>query len=385
MEYHSLLNDISNVETPSFVIDIEKLNKNLKVLEGIKKRTSCKILLALKAFAMFKVFPLLRDKLNGVCASSQDEARLGREEFNKEVHTYCVAYSQSTMDSILQYSDVVVFNSFHQWKRFRSLLNSKSGDNISYGMRINPEHSEGKTPLYDPCTESSRLGVRIKDFDKNELKGISGFHFHTLCEHNSHALKRTLDAFEKSFSTYIYQLSWVNFGGGHHITREDYDIELLCKLIENFKEKYQVDVYLEPGEAIVLNAGYFIASILDIISCDMPTVILDTSAATHMPDVLEMPYRPHIIGSYAKGNASYSYRICGISCLAGDIIGEYSFNQPLKVGDKLIFTDMAHYTMVKTNTFNGIRLPSIFLYEPHKRSVKIVKKFSYNDYKMRLS
>jgi carboxynorspermidine decarboxylase len=383
MESNNLLMDLETVETPSFIIDIEKLEKNLTILEGIKKRTSCKILFAIKAFAMFKVFPMIRKKLDGICASSQDEARLGREEFNKEVHTHCVAYSQAAMASILQYSDVVVFNSFHQWKRFRPMVHSKP--NISCGIRVNPEHSEGPETMFDPCSVSSRLGVRIKNFEKNEMQGISGLHFHTLCAHNSHALRRTLAAFEHSFHRYLYPLSWVNFGGGHQITRDDYDINLLCTLINNFKDQYQVDVYLEPGESVVLNAGYLVASILDIVSCDMPTVILDTSATTHMPDVLEMPYRPHILGGYEKGSTPYSYRIFGVSCLSGDIIGEYSFEKPLHVGDKLIFSDMAHYTIVKNNTFNGIRLPSIFLYHPHKKHLEVVKKFSYDDYKMRLS
>jgi carboxynorspermidine decarboxylase len=265
------------------------------------------------------------------------------------------------------------------------MIHSNPTDSISCGIRVNPEHSEGTVPMYDPCSESSRLGVRLKNFEESEMQGISGLHFHTLCEHDSHALQRTLAVFEQSFQAFLYPLSWVNFGGGHHITRNDYDINLLCNLIEKFKNKYQIEVYLEPGEAVALNAGYFVTSILDIVSCDMPTVILDTSAATHMPDVLEMPYRPHIIGSFEKDESSYSYRICGVSCLSGDIIGEYSFEKQLRVGDKLVFTDMAHYTMVKTNTFNGIRLPSIFLYNSHTKHLEAVKKFNYDDYKMRLS
>jgi carboxynorspermidine decarboxylase len=376
--------DLSAVKTPSFVVDKNLLKENLKILESIRTKTGCKILLALKAFAMFSVFPLLRKSLDGVCASSQDEARLGREEFKKEVHSYAAAFSDSEFRSIIRYSDHIVFNSFNQWKRFRPLIKTVSHQ-ISCGIRVNPEHSEGTMPLYDPCSEMSRLGVRIQHFEENEMDGISGLHFHTLCEQNADALQRTLTVFEKSFGHYLYALSWLNLGGGHHITRQDYNIDLLCKLIENLKEKYQIEIYLEPGEAIALNAGFFIASVIDIISCDMPTAILDTSAAAHMPDVLEMPYKPHIIGSDDNNVKQYSYRLTGMSCLAGDTIGTYSFDYPLTVGDKLIFTDMAHYTMVKTNTFNGIRLPSIFLYNSRQKNIKLVKAFDYNDFKSRLS
>jgi len=380
----SIFLDLSAIKTPSFVVDKKALKNNLRIIESIRIKTGCKILLALKAFAMFSVFPLFRKSLDGVCASSQDEARLGREEFKKEVHSYAAAFSDWEFKSIHRFSDHVVFNSFNQWKRFRPLI-LKAPHKISCGIRVNPEHSEGIVPIYDPCSEGSRLGVRIQHFEENEMEGISGLHFHSLCEQNADALQRTLTAFEKSFGKYLYDLSWLNVGGGHHITRKDYDIDLLCKLIENLKEKYKIEIYLEPGEAIALNAGYFIVSVIDIITCDMPTAILDTSAATHMPDVLEMKYKPHIIGSDDSGVKRYSYRLAGMSCLAGDIMGEYSFDNPLKVGDKLIFTDMAHYTMVKTNTFNGIRLPSIFLYDSEQKDIELVKEFDYDDFKSRLS
>jgi carboxynorspermidine decarboxylase len=380
----SLINVLSTIKTPSFVINIDDLKRNLNILESVKKRTGCKILLALKAFAMFSLFPLLRKSLDGVCASSQDEARLGREEFNKEVHSYAAAFSDLEFESIIRFSDHVVFNSFNQWKRFRPLV-KQAPHRISCGIRINPEHSEGTVPLYDPCAEGSRLGVRIRDFEENELNVISGLHFHTLCEQNSDALQRTLAACEKKFGKYLHALSWLNLGGGHHITRNDYNIDLLCTIIDNLKRKYQMEIYLEPGEAIVLNSGYFIASVLDIINCDIPAAILDTSAATHMPDVLEVPYKPHIIGSGDRGQKQYSYRLGGMSCLAGDIIGEYSFDRQLTIGDKLIFTDMAHYTMVKTNTFNGIRLPSIFTYDAQTNKIELIKDFSYDDFKSRLS
>jgi carboxynorspermidine decarboxylase len=380
----TLINDLSMLKTPSFVIDTEDLKRNLQRLESIKKRTGCKILLALKAFATYKVFPLLRQSLDGVCASSQDEARLGREAFNKEVHSYAAAFSDFEFDAIMRYSDHIVFNSFNQWKRFRPLIN-RSSQLISCGIRINPEHSECTIPLYDPCAKGSRLGVKIQDFEEHELTGLSGLHFHTLCEHNADALERTLAAFEKTFGKYLVDLDWLNLGGGHHMTKKGYDIDLLCHIIENLKRKYHVEIYLEPGEAIVLNAGYFVASVLDIINCDIPTAILDTSAATHMPDVLEVSYRPHIIGSAESECKQYKYRLGGMSCLADDIIGTYSFDNPLKTGDKLIFTDMAHYTMVKTNTFNGIRLPSIFLYDAATRNNILLKDFTYDDYKSRLS
>jgi carboxynorspermidine decarboxylase len=380
----SLINDLSALKTPSFVISTEDLKNNLNILESIKKRTGCKILLALKAFAIYTLFPIIRKSLDGVCASSQDEARLGREEFNKEVHCYAAAFSDVEFKSIIRFSDHIVFNSFNQWRRFRPFIN-KSPQKTSYGIRINPEHSEGTIPLYDPCVKGSRLGVRIQDFEAHELKGISGLHFHTLCEHNADSLERTLAAFEKSFGKYLFDLDWLNLGGGHLITKNDYDIELLCHLIDYLKRKYHIEIYLEPGEAIVLNAGYFISTVLDIINSDIPTAILDTSAATHMPDVLEIPYRPHIIGSDELGRKKYSYRLSGMSCLSGDNIGVYSFDNPLRIDDKLIFTDMAHYTMVKTNTFNGIRLPSIFLYDAETKNNVLLRDFNYDDYKSRLS
>jgi carboxynorspermidine decarboxylase len=375
------ISDLLSIQTPAFVVDKSALQQNLNILGNVKQRTGCKILLALKGFAMFHLFPMIRETLDGVCASSQDEAQLGREEFNKEVHSFAAAFSDWEFESILNYSDHIVFNSFNQWKRFQDQI----PQTISCGIRINPEHSEGTIPIYDPCGKGSRLGVRRIDFDEKDITGISGFLFHTLCEQNSDALERTVAVVEKSFGKYLHHLSWLNFGGGHHITRHNYDIDLLCKIIETIKTRYQLEIYLEPGEAVVLNAGYLVASVLDIIQNDISIAILDTSAATHMTDVLEMKYRPHVMGSYKNGDTPYSYRLAGMSCLAGDVIGEYAFKQPLHIGDKLIFTDMAHYTMVKTNTFNGIRLPSICVYDAFNRSVETVRVFEYEDYKMRLS
>ena len=376
--------DPQRVETPCFVVDADCLRHNLAILSEVKQRTGCHILLALKCFAMFRVFPLLRETLDGICASSPDEARLGREEFQKEVHTFAAADSERDMSQLVTLCDHMVFNSFHQWKRFRAMVES-SGRPISCGIRVNPEHSEGTVPIYDPCSPGSRLGVRFKDFKNEDLSGISGLHFHTLCQQNSDALERTVTAFEKTFGSSLHNLSWMNLGGGHHITRPDYDIDRLVRVVNRIKETYKVQVYLEPGEAVALNAGVLVSTVLDITSADMDIAIMDTSAATHMPDVLEMPYRPYIIGSGMPGEKRYSYRLGGLSCLSGDTIGEYSFNQPLRVGDRVVFTDMAIYSMVKTNTFNGVRLPSIYYYDHEDDTMELVRSFGYEDFKNRLS
>ncbi len=376
--------DLNRVPTPCFVLDEAALKRNLSVLASVQDRTGCKILLALKGFAMFSVFPLIRKTLFGVCASSPHEARLGREEFGREVHTFAAAYSDTDMRQILAVSDHVVFNSFAQWERFRPMVRA-SDRLVSCGIRVNPAHSEVEIPIYDPCAPCSRLGVLREQFEGQSLEGISGLHFHTLCEKNSDALERTLERFEDQFKEYIPQMKWINFGGGHHITRPDYDVDRLCRLVSDFKSKYGKVVYLEPGEAVALNAGYLVGSVLDIVQNEMDIAILDTSAATHMPDVLEMPYRPDIIGAGQPGEKSHTYRLAGLSCLAGDIIGDYSFDRPLAPGDKLVFCDMAHYSMVKTNTFNGIQLPSIAIYQPETDNFSIIREFGYADFKGRLS
>ena len=376
--------NLDRVPTPCFVLDEAALKRNLSVLASVQDRTGCKILLALKGFAMFSVFPLIRETLFGVCASSPHEARLGREEFRREVHTFAAAYSDKDMRQILAVSDHVVFNSFAQWERFRPMVRA-SDRPVSCGIRVNPAHSEVTIPIYDPCAPCSRLGVLKEQFENRSLEGISGLHFHTLCEKNSDALERTLERFEDQFKEYIPQMKWINFGGGHHITRPDYDVDRLCRLISDFKSKYGKTIYLEPGEAVALNAGYLVATVLDIVHNEMDIAILDTSAATHMPDVLEMPYRPDIIGAGQPGEKSHTYRLAGLSCLAGDIIGDYSFDRPLAPGDKLVFCDMAHYSMVKTNTFNGIQLPSIAIYQPETDNFSIIREFGYADFKGRLS
>lgn len=375
--------NVDTVPSPSFVVDERLLCKNLEVLEYVQKQSGAKILLALKGFAMHWVFGLLRKTLHGICASSPNEARLGREEFGKEVHSFSAAFNVEDLQQILHYSDTVIFNSFSQWHRFASIVEPYKRK-VRFGLRVNPEHSETPVPLYDPCARYSRLGIKAEPFKGENLKGISGLHFHTLCEKDSFALERTLGAFESKFREIIPKMEWINFGGGHHITKPGYDVEHLIALIKEFRKKYPVQVYLEPGEAIALNAGYLVTTVLDIVRNEMDIAILDTSAATHMPDVLEMPYRPAIVGAGEPADYPYAYRLGGVSCLAGDTIGDYSFPKPLQPGDRLVFLDMAHYTMVKTTTFNGINLPAI-VYINADGATEIVKQFGYEEYKERLS
>jgi carboxynorspermidine decarboxylase len=373
--------NFQTVPTPSFVVDEAKLQRNLDTLASVKERTGCKILLALKGFAMWSTFPLLRKTLDGVCASSPWEARLGREEFDREVHAFAAAYSESDIRELLILCDEIDFNSFAQWEHYKHFFQGL--DKPKVGLRINPECSTGRTPMYDPCAPHSRLGITRNQFDGESLDGISGLHFHTLCEQNADALEITLKAVEEKFGEFLPQMEWVNFGGGHHITRSDYDIDLLCRLINEFKAKYNVQVILEPGEAVALNTGVLITTVLDVVENAGSIAILDCSCTCHMPDVLEMPYRPGIVGAGDAGEKVHTYRLAGMSCLAGDVIGDYSFDQPLKPGDRLVFEDMAHYTMVKTTMFNGIKHPSIAIQRGD--NVEIIREFHYEDYKNRLS
>ena len=375
--------DISTLPTPSYLVDQRLLIKNLELLASVKERTGCKILLAQKAFSMFSVYPLIAKYLDGVTSSGVMEARLGYEEMGKEVHTYAPAFADHEMDDVIRYSDHIVFNSFHQWNKFKDKVKS-SGKQIECGLRLNPKYSEIDTDIYNPCFTGSRLGITPEQFQPDQLDGIDGLHFHTMCEQNSDTLERTLKVVDDTFGSYIKQMKWLNFGGGHHITRSDYDIEILIRCIQFAQDTYGVQVYLEPGEAVALNTGYLVSTVLDTIENGMHLAILDTSAACHMPDVLEMPYRPHIIGAGLPNEKTYTYRLGGPTCLAGDIIGDYSFDAPLKEGDKLIFCDMAHYTMVKNNTFNGMNLPSIALYS-QENGLQIIKQFGYEDFKSRLS
>ncbi len=373
--------DVSQVETPAYVIDLGRLRNNLSILGDVQARTGCKILLALKGFAMWSVFPVVGEYLAGIAASSPHEARLGREQLGKEVHAYAPAYSEADIAELVTLVDHVVFNSFSQWQRFRSLMGS-----IACGMRINPQHSEVAVPLYDPCAPGSRLGVTRDQFRTDEMEGLSGLHFHTLCELGSDALERTLAVVEDKFDAELRRVQWVNFGGGHHVTRPDYDVERLVRIVSDFRARRGVAVYLEPGEAIAINTGILVSSVLDVVtSSGIDVAILDTSATAHMPDVLEMPYRPVIVGAGRPGEHPHTYRLGGLTCLAGDVIGDFSFPRRLAAGDKLVFADMAHYTMVKNTTFNGVRLPSIALHDPATRAIEVVRRFGYPDYKNRLS
>jgi carboxynorspermidine decarboxylase len=375
--------DLARVPTPCFVVDLGALRHNLSVLGDVRQRSGCKILLALKGFAMWSVFPLLRQTLDGIAASSPDEAELGRMEFGKEVHIYAPAYSEGDFREALRLADHIVLNSPNQWRRLRPLAGSEPG--VEFGMRVNPEHSEVAVEMYDPCAPGSRLGTTAAGLSGFDVSVLDGLHFHALCQSDSTALERTLRAVEAKFGHYLHGLRWVNFGGGHHITRANYNVELLVRLLSSFAERYGVQVYLEPGEAVALEAGYLVASVLDVIDNGRNTAILDTSASAHMPDVLEMPYRPKIIGAGDPGELPHTYRLGGLTCLAGDVIGDYSFSRPLQAGDRLVFTDMAHYTMVKTTTFNGVRLPSIATYDPVTDDFSVVRRFGYEDYRSRLS
>ena len=376
-----LYDDLRNVPTPAYVVDEQLLLRNLAVLKRVSDEAGCKILLAQKAFSMYALYPMIGRFLSGTAASGLCEARLGREEMGGEVHIFSPAYTDAEFGEILRLCDHVVFNSFTQWAKFRdrALLSGRS-----FGMRINPEHSTQEHGIYDPCAQFSRLGATRAQFRPDLLDGIDGLHFHTLCEQGADALIETLQAVEAQFGEFLSRMKWVNFGGGHHITREGYDLAALIGCVRAFREKYGVEVYLEPGEAIALNAGFLVASVIDVVDNEMPIAILDASAACHMPDVIEMPYRPPVYQSGQPGEKAHTVRLAGPTCLAGDVIGDYSFDKPLSPGDRVIFQDMAIYTMVKNNTFNGMRLPSICLRETSGK-IRTVKEFGYGDFKERLS
>ena len=376
--------DFSALPTPCFVVDEALLVKNLALLKEIGDRTGAKILLAQKAFSMYSTYPLLAQYLCGTTASSLFEARLGAEEMpRREVHIFSPAYKEADFAQIVQICDHIVFNTPAQWQRFRPMVKA-SGRQLSCGLRINPEYAEVETDLYNPCIPGSRMGTTADKLSAGLPDGLDGLHFHTMCEQNADTLWRTLDAVEEKFGRYLGQLRWLNFGGGHHITRADYDIELLERCITRMRDRYDLQIYLEPGEGVVLNTGFLVAEVLDIMENGMQIAILDTSAACHMPDVLEMPYRPEVIGAGKPGELPYTYRFAGPTCLAGDVIGDYSFRAPLQSGDRVVFCDMALYSMVKTNTFNGINLPSIAL-RRQDGTFEIVRQFGYEDFKGRLS
>ena len=378
---YEVVDSFDKLPSPAYVCEEELLENNLKLLKRVQDETGVKILLALKGFAMHSTFDLCKKYLKGCCASGLHEALLAKEEFGKEVHTYSPAFKDEEIDEIISISNHLVFNSFNQLKRYKD----KAFKKVSLGVRLNPEYSSVEVDLYNPCAPNSRLGITKANFDESQLQYLEGFHFHALCEQNVDALEGALANFEKNFSLYFSQLKWVNFGGGHHITRADYDVEGLINLLKDFKARYpHLEVYMEPGEAVGWQTGYLVATVLDIVNNGMDLAILDTSAEAHMPDTLAMPYRAMIRNSAVAFEKKYTYRLGGNTCLAGDIIGDYSFDEPLKVGDRIILEDMIHYTMVKTTTFNGIKLPSIVL-KNKDNSYKIIKNFGYNDYKSKLS
>ena len=383
---------MDQLPTPCYVVDEDRLEENLKILAGVMEETGCRILLAQKAFSAYGLYPLIGKYLNGTTASGLFEARLGRQEMalhpelrerNLETHVFSAAYREDEFQEIAGLCDHVVFNSFAQLEKFRDTA-QQMGAGI--GLRINPECStqEGHA-IYDPCSPGSRLGITADQFSEEKLSGVEGLHFHTLCEQDADDLERTLDAVEEKFGRYLSlpQMKWLNFGGGHHITRKDYQIPLLIRCIRRIKERYGLQVYLEPGEAVALNAGYLLTKVLDVVeNGGVSIAILDTSAACHMPDVLEMPYRPPLKDSGMPGEKAYTFRLAGPTCLAGDVIGDYSFDEPLKVGQELVFQDMAIYSMVKNNTFNGMPLPAIAFMR--QGECRIWKQFGYEDFKCRL-
>ena len=374
---------INELPTPCYVIDENIIEENCKVLADVMKKTGCHVLLAQKAFSNYALYPLIGKYLSGTTASGLYEARLGREEMGRENHVFAPAYKDEDMDELVKICDHIVFNSISQLEKHKEKCR-----NVSIGIRVNPEFStQDGHEIYDPCGKGSRLGVTAGLLKNADLTGIDGLHFHTLCEQNSDDLKKTLDVVEEKFDFLLRKVKWVNFGGGHHITRKDYDVELLCDCITHIKEKYNVKVYIEPGEAVALNAGYFITTVLDKVkNSGITCLILDGSAACHMPDVLEMPYTPPLSeGSIIETpEKEFDYRLGGNTCLAGDIIGNYRFDHDVQIGERLTFCDMAIYSMVKNNTFNGIPLPSIYSMD-RNGDCRLIKSFGYNDFKERLS
>lgn len=376
--------DPSAVPTPAYIVDRSRLEANARLLHSVAERSGAKVLLALKGFAMFAAFPYVNKWLSGTTSSGLNEALLAHETFGGEIHVYSPAFTEPEIRHLCRFSDHLVFNSLTQWQRFRPII-EESGRHIECGLRVNPGYSEVSVELYNPCAPCSRLGILPEQLEGADLSGISGLHFHSLCEQNSDTLARTLEHFERNFGHLIPKMKWINFGGGHHITRMDYDVDLLCNLITRFRTKYNVEVYLEPGEALALGTGVLVSRVRDIVHNKMDIAILDTSATAHMPDVLEMPYRPEIVGAGKPGEKPFTYRLGGPTCLAGDVIGDYSFDQPLQIDQELVFLDMAHYTMVKNTTFNGVPLPGIYLFHPEQSRIETIRTFHYDDYKRRLS
>lgn len=373
---------IEEVPTPAYVIDEAKLVNNLEILKSVQERTGCKVLLAQKAFSMYATYPLISQYLAGTTASGLYEAKLGREEFGGEVHVFAPAFKDADLEEILEIADHIVFNSERQLRKHGDKCREAG---VSVGLRINPECStQGDHALYDPCTVGSRFGVTIDKFSPDLIDMVDGLHFHTLCEQDADDLKITLAAVEEKFGPYLHKLKWLNMGGGHHVTREGYQLAILIDCIQHIQTTYGLEVYIEPGEAIALNAGYLVTEVLDIVENGIETLVLDASATCHMPDVLEMPYRPPLRHGFEAGEKVYTYRLSSNTCLTGDIIGDYSFEKPVEIGGKLYFEDMAIYSFVKNNTFNGIGLPSLVLMD-QTGDCRIIKEFGYEDFKERLS
>jgi carboxynorspermidine decarboxylase len=376
--------DLSRVPSPSFLVDESAVRRNLAILKDVRDRSGIKMLAALKAFSMWSLGGVVAEYLDGVCASGIFEARLGREYYGGEVATYCAGYKAEDLREILAISDHIIFNSPAQIARFQPLIDEarRAGRTFDIGLRINPEHPEGEVEKYDPCQLHSRLGHPVSQLCAADLEGVSGLHFHTLCEQDFLPLERTWAAVEPVIRPYLRQLKWLNFGGGHHITRADYQRESLIAFLRHVRETTGLDLYLEPGEAVALDAGILVGEILDVMDNGMPVAITDISATCHMPDVIEAPYRPAMLGELVEGEA---VRLGGPSCLAGDIIGDYRLPRPAHVGQRIAFLDQAHYSMVKTNSFNGVPLPSIYLWNSQSDSLREVRSFGYDDFRNRLS
>ncbi len=370
--------DIEQLSTPFYLMEEEKLERNLRLLDEVQRHSGAKILLALKGFAFSGAMEMVSEYLHGCCASGLHEARYAAQKVGKEVHTYAPAFKEEEIDEIIGLSHHLVFNSFAQWRRFRD----RALGRVSCGLRINPEVSASPADLYNPCAPYSRLGIRREAFEPDQLEGIEGLHFHALCEQDADALEKVLEGVEAKFGAFLPRMKWVNFGGGHHITREGYDVEKLIRLIKSFREKYGVEVYLEPGEAVGWQTGVLVASVLDIVHNGIDIAILDTSAEAHMPDTIIMPYRAEVRGAGAAGEKAYTFRLAGNTCLAGDVMGDYSFDRPLRIGDRIVFEDQIHYTIVKNTTFNGIKLPDLAILRKNG-SVEIVRRFGYEAFESR--
>lgn len=377
---------LAQLPTPCYVVDAARLEQNLQVLARVEEESGAKVLLALKAFSMYHFAPLVMRYLSGTCASGLHEARLGREQFGGEVTTFCAAYKAEELAEILRLSDHVIFNSLGQWQRSKAQAQAaqRARPSLSFGLRVNPQHSEGAAGIYNPCAAGSRLGIPIDQLVDADLDGIDGLHMHTLCEQDFPPLDRTLAVLEAKLGERLAGMRWLNLGGGHHISHPDYQVDALIARLRELQQRYQLQAYVEPGEAIALNAGVFVAEVLDINHNDVDLALLDCSATCHMPDVLEMPYQPHILGARQGDEGPHAYRLGGMTCLAGDVIGDYSFDAPLQLGQRLVFGDMAIYTMVKTTTFNGMALPSILAWDSRSGELQTVRSFGFDDFLSRL-